>query len=57
MKVFQINSVCGIRSMGQIYTYLADVLAENGYECRIAYEQVYNSAFVAGRLNRYVCTE
>ena len=43
MKVFQINSVCGIRSMGQIYTYLADVLAGNGYECRIAYEQVYNS--------------
>lgn len=43
MKVFQINSVCSIRSMGQIYTYLADVLAENGYECRIAYEQVYNS--------------
>lgn len=57
MKVFQINSVCGIRSMGQICTYLADVLAENGYECRIAYEQVYNSLIHCRKINRYVCTE
>lgn len=32
-----INSVCGIRSTGRICTDLADVLAENGYEVKIAY--------------------
>lgn len=37
MKVLEINSVCGIRSTGRICTDLADVLAENGHECRIAY--------------------
>ena len=37
MKVLEINSVCGIRSTGRICTDLADVLKENGHECRIAY--------------------
>ena len=37
MKVLQINSVCGIRSTGRICTDLADVLAKNGHECKIAY--------------------
>lgn len=37
MKVFMINSVCGIRSTGRICTDLADVLRENGHECEIAY--------------------
>lgn len=37
MKVLEINSVCGIRSTGRICTDLADVLEENGHECRIAY--------------------
>lgn len=37
MKVFEINSVCGIRSTGRICTDLADLLKEYGHECRIAY--------------------
>lgn len=37
MKVFMINSVCGIRSTGRICTDIADVLKENGHDCRIAY--------------------
>lgn len=37
MKVFQINSVCGIRSTGRICTDLAEVLKSQGHECRIAY--------------------
>lgn len=37
MKVLQINSVCGIRSTGRICTDLADVLEQNGDECKIAY--------------------
>lgn len=37
MKVFQINSVCGIRSTGRICTDLAEVLISQGHECRIAY--------------------
>jgi glycosyltransferase involved in cell wall biosynthesis len=37
MKILQINSVCGIRSTGRICTDLADILAENGHECKIAY--------------------
>lgn len=37
MKVFQINSVCGIRSTGRICTDIADILKEQGHECRIAY--------------------
>ena len=37
MKVLMINSVCGIRSTGRICTDLADVLAENGYDVKIAY--------------------
>lgn len=37
MKIFMINSVCGIRSTGRICTDLAEVLHENGHECRIAY--------------------
>ena len=37
MKVLQINSVCGIRSTGRICTDIADILKENGDECRVAY--------------------
>ena len=37
MKVFQINSVCGIRSTGRICTDLAEVLSSSGHECKIAY--------------------
>lgn len=37
MKVLQINSVCGIRSTGRICTDLAEILEQNGHECKIAY--------------------
>lgn len=37
MKVFQINTVCGILSTGRICTDLAEVLEANGHECKIAY--------------------
>ncbi len=37
MKVLEINSVCGIRSTGRICTDIADMLHENGDECRIGY--------------------
>lgn len=37
MKVLQINTVCGILSTGRICTDLAEVLVENGHECKIAY--------------------
>lgn len=37
VRVLAINSVCGICSTGRICTDLAQVLIENGHECRIAY--------------------
>lgn len=37
MKVFEINSVCGIRSTGRICTDIADSLINEGHECIIAY--------------------
>ena len=37
MKVFQINTVCGILSTGRICTDLAQVLEKEGHECKIAY--------------------
>lgn len=37
MRVLQINSVCGIRSTGRICTDIADILANDGYSCKIAY--------------------
>lgn len=37
MRVLQINSVCGIGSTGRICTDLADLIEENGHDCRIAY--------------------
>lgn len=37
MKVLQINSVCGRGSTGRIAADLADLLAAQGHECRIAY--------------------
>lgn len=37
MKVFIINSVCGIRSTGRICTDTAEVLESQGHECKIAY--------------------
>lgn len=37
MKVLMINSVCGIRSTGRICTDMAELLEEQGHECKIAY--------------------
>ncbi|MBP3360687.1 MAG: glycosyltransferase [Clostridia bacterium] len=37
MRVFQINSVCGIRSTGRIATDIYNTLKSNGHECVIAY--------------------
>lgn len=37
MKILEINTVCGIRSTGRICTDIADILKEQGHECRIAY--------------------
>lgn len=37
MKVLMINSVCGIRSTGRICTDIAEILEEQGHECKIAY--------------------
>ena len=37
MKILIINTVCGIGSTGRICTDLADVLEQNGHECKIAY--------------------
>lgn len=37
MKVLMINSVCGIRSTGRICTDIAELLKEQGHECKIAY--------------------
>lgn len=37
MKVLQINSVCGIRSTGRICTDIAEILEQQGHECKIAY--------------------
>ena len=37
MRILMINVVCGIRSTGRICTDLADALAEQGHEVKIAY--------------------
>lgn len=37
MKVLLINSVCGIRSTGRICTDIAEILTDNGHDCKIAY--------------------
>lgn len=37
MKVLQINSVCGVKSTGRICTDIAEVLKQNGHDCKIAY--------------------
>jgi len=37
VRVLQINSVCGYGSTGRIAAELADALASEGHECRIAY--------------------
>lgn len=37
MKVLQINSVCGYGSTGRIATDIADLLMQQGDDCRIAY--------------------
>ncbi len=37
MKIFEINSVAGIRSTGRICTDIAQALRERGHECMIAY--------------------
>lgn len=37
MKVYQINSVCGVRSTGRIVTDIYTALKKSGHECRMAY--------------------
>ena len=37
MKVFMINSVCGVGSTGKICTETADILLSEGHDCKIAY--------------------
>ena len=37
MKIVEINSVCGVGSTGRICVGIAEVAAEHGYECKIAY--------------------
>ncbi len=37
MRIFEINSVAGIRSTGRICTDIAKMLGEHGHECKIAY--------------------
>ena len=37
MKVLQINTVCGKSSTGRIATDIADLLEQQGHECKIAY--------------------
>lgn len=37
MKVFQINSVCGVKSTGRIATDIYNILLQQGHECKIAY--------------------
>ena len=37
MKIFQINSVCGIKSTGRICTDLASIIEKAGVECHIGY--------------------
>lgn len=37
MRVLLINVVCGIRSTGRICTDIADLLTDEGHECKIAY--------------------
>ncbi|MBQ9760350.1 MAG: glycosyltransferase [Clostridia bacterium] len=37
MKVFMVNSVCGIKSTGKICTDIAMILESRGDDCRIAY--------------------
>ena len=37
MKVFQINSVCGVKSTGRIATDIYNILKQQGHECKIAY--------------------
>ncbi|MBO5746190.1 MAG: glycosyltransferase [Clostridia bacterium] len=49
MKVLQINTVCGILSTGRICTDLAEVLEQNGHECKIAYGRMN----VPGKYQRY----
>ncbi len=37
MKIFEINSVCGIKSTGRIVSDLYDVFTRHGHECKVAY--------------------
>ena len=37
MKILMINVCCGTGSTGRICTDLADMLIEQGHECKIAY--------------------
>lgn len=41
MRVFQINSVCGIKSTGRICTDLSEILYSLGHESKIAYGREY----------------
>ena len=37
MKVFQLNTFCGIKSTGRIATDIAQLLEKRGHECRVGY--------------------
>ncbi len=48
LKVFQINSVAGIKSTGRICTDIAKMLREHGHECKIAYGREEAPEFCRG---------
>ena len=56
MRVFQINSVCGVRSTGRIVADIYDELAENGHECKVAYGRL-NGRGVPDKDAVRICTK
>jgi glycosyltransferase involved in cell wall biosynthesis len=58
MKIFQINTVCGIGSTGRIATGIYDTLNKNGHECIIAYgrgesPEGYNTFKIGNKFSIY----